>query len=1096
MLLKCCVGCFNPAESDVTTNHESIFSTFDRAYVTAVATDAAIRHVIRRYEAIRLHQYWQDVLGAKSNQGEFIRAFEVNRPNGSPQAAYLGSEAIRALVKDNYVNGPDAVIGLRTIGGLERQREEILTILPSTKLEATPLLVHLGAALGPCFEQMLDSANDIDKFVNEIAEELRSGKAKPYFAFRYNELFAMLWAEGLIQYPLDVWEWSSRHKWIAFKDAIWVGSELAEFISKCASYIPSKRLSRSVGIIYTFLAASSIKCSSALAAPQIDDFSALMLTRLDAQKSKLSENRLFSLRSQLKSCAHGLRLFHNATFPARPILFVKPTPLPDCEAKGSGTFQWLIRAAPSLSAWAESLSCYVAQLKTATTNGQIGRLNSWLDYLLTLSHPPDNPLLVVRRDHIRDPSHPARKTFYATLLDLKVRKGTKSSTLRELRDFFDWFAGTLFEAGDPAYATFKNPIAITDSFGSDDRPRQSPRDALPGYVLDELKEVITEGDFSFARTLGYCNVHVVHNQTGQASIQFYPGYAICLYLMLEAPIRSHQSRWFDSGDLDEFIVDVNSGSRVRNPSVHAIPGRREAVLRTHSDALRSEAWFGLWVNTNKTQAFEREEHGYSIPFASDTAVSLIDKMTIWERTFLPPLTVPTKYYATNQESIVRKMIAQKGPQVAPLFRDPAIAGFEDPIKYAQLVKFYARALMEVQSRIKEKYGLDIRLAEKQADGTIKWLVDLHTLRISGITSMIENGVPLEVVSQFAAGHATVVMTLHYLKYSPAKLREYLRRAHDTARSDCDFVGSEVFFERLDEFAPFILTQGGAGSGPGWDALRERSGLFSIRADGICPGTSCASGGPVDSTRIKHGPVPGGSRCGLCRYWLTGPAHLLGQVAEVNNLAYRIRKCGIEIASLCDQKIACEDSGEKRKALALAVRIDNMRLSLGLDLDEWAARYRYAADSAKLMDQYIAAKGSAEDPRVPILAATTREDLHVTLESAHEFALLDQITQLNEFVSGSENREAFLEKNTILSKMMDANGIRPFLLGLSEQHAREAGNLLSSLILRQVDARQLDGVLDGKIPLQNFPILSNALQFLDRKAAGLDSLSWDDVLRSL
>jgi hypothetical protein len=684
------------------------------------------------------------------------------------------------------------------------------------------------------------------------------------------------------------------------------------------------------------------------------------------------------------------------------------------------------------------------------------------------------------------------------LLAQKKKAGSKNAEIRELRDFFDWFSLTLFEEKEPAAETFKNPVAIGDNFGSDDRPRQSIRNALPGFVLEEMKATLLEDNFAFARTLDMCNLHVIHNQTKLASVEFFPGYAICMYLMLEAPIRSHQSRWFDSGELDEYILDHAVGAFILNPSTQAIRGRREGVLRLQADEVRNDKWYGLWVNTNKTQAFEREEHGYSIPYASDVAVQLIEKMVAWQRTYLPAMTKPIAYYASNQENLLRRAIVDKGPQVTPLFRDPATGAAEHPIKYGQLANFYSKLLLKVQERIKTRYNQDIRLAQvvyTSKRKQIKWLVDLHTLRISGITSMIENGVPLEVVSQFAAGHATVVMTLHYLKYSPAKLRDFLKKAKMAAEANRDFVGSEVFFEKIDEFAPFMLTQSGPGVGPGVEALKEATGLLSVRADGICPGTSCASGGPVDTTRIKHGPVPGGARCGLCRYWITGPAHLLGQVTEVNNLAYRIRKSGLEIAALSDQKISFEDEGEKRKAFDLGIRIDNMHLALGIDLDEWAARYRYAADSVKLMERYLAMRSESGRATVPMLAAEVG-NLQVTLESAHEFFLLDQITQLNEFVSGYENREAQLEKNLILSKMMDANGIRPFLLGLSKQHALEAGNLLSSLILQQVEARLLDDVLNGRLPVSDFPAVSRAIKVLDRQTAGLEVLPWKDLIDSL
>jgi len=115
--------------------------------------------------------------------------------------------------------------------------------------------------------------------------------------------------------------------------------------------------------------------------------------------------------------------------------------------------------------------------------------------------------------------------------------------------------------------------------------------------------------------------------------------------------------------------------------------------------------------------------------------------------------------------------------------------------------------------------------------------------------------------------------------------------------------------------------------------------------------------------------------------------------------------------------------------------------------------------------------------VPFLTASTSHELRVTLEEAHEFALLDQITQMSSFVTGFKNREAELEKNAILSQMMAANGMKPLLLGLNEQEAHEAGNLLSAVVLQQVQSQELGDVLSGNRPISDYPRLAQTIEAL-------------------
>jgi len=419
--------------------------------------------------------------------------------------------------------------------------------------------------------------------------------------------------------------------------------------------------------------------------------------------------------------------------------------------------------------------------------------------------------------------------------------------------------------------------------------------------------------------------------------------------MLETPLRSHQARWLDSGLLDEMVYDPISHTEVKNPSPHAIPGRSEGALHLQRDPLRNQGWLGLWVNTNKTASYDRETVGFLIPYVSDRLATLLTLMIEWQRRYLPPMLCPIPHYSDAHNVMVeRRRLDGKCQQVVPLFRDPFVSHplqlrvrhQNTPFSYNRLAVFYAAVLAETQKRIKAKHGHDIRLVTTGEDGKLRWLVDLHSLRVSGITSMIESGVPLEVVSQFVAGHATLVMTLHYLKYSPLKLREFLADAHEKMLANTDFVGSELFSANLGELAPFMLSQAGAGAGPGFASLKERTGIMTITSEGICPGTSCSTGGPaVDSGGRNHGPVPGGQRCGLCRYWITGPAHLLGQVAAVNNLAYAIRKKGLEVAHLNDQRLDAEDEGNRSKARQLRDRVDILNRELAIDVEEWAARYK-------------------------------------------------------------------------------------------------------------------------------------------------------------
>lgn len=974
----------------------------------------------------------------------------------------------------------------------------VASVMPESRSGLNGVVVLISPVFAPDFREMLDESDLPERFVRRLANAFRNGIRNPDFhPIRYLELLILLWADNLILFPTDFRCWVFRQKWDVLRNEQYSKGK-AHFIKLVTEVLMETNARDFKGRAYGLLTSSSLKTERELSLGLIDAYESL----LQLEVSALNGPALATARSFNTRVGQTYRLLFNQAHPLLAVAVTAtrtPKKTKDSKfVKTNGQFFWLEHASFRLAGWADLMRRYVAQSTNARTTSLITRLNCFADYLLTLENPPSSPMELVRAEHIYDATLVNGHT-YCEYLRKRLGNGDSKSSLSLLRRFLDWYSDYRIALNNTELSAFINPVRPEDSTGTHVRGYgQTSREALPSYVIEELKALLLEDDFAFGRSQRTQYVRVLDSATEKVVRTWFPAQTICLYLMLETPVRSHQARWIDSGDLDEFVYDNDVKRMVRNPSPHAIVGRREAVLRLQHDILRKADWFGMWVNTNKTAAYDGSNVGYCVPYVSDRLTTLLQDMRAWQMRYNRPMKAPIAYYGEKYTSEERKKIAEKGPQVVPLFRDPAQRRHQAPINYDRLVTFYVSALAEVQARIKRKYGHDIHLVKESDNGTLKWTVDLHTLRVSGITAMIENGVPLEVVSQFVAGHATLVMTLHYLKYSPVKLRKMLKDAHEKALENIDFVGSEIFMQNLDTFAPFMLTQVGAGQGAGVGALRERTGIFTINSEGICPGTSCSTGGPLDTTRVMHGPVPGGQRCGLCRYWITGPAHLLGQVAAVNNLAYMIRKKGQEVAKLNDERIDAEDAGDQKKARQIRDRVDVLNRELAIDVEEWTARYRYAEQSVSQLNAYLETKAKldGQDLPVPLLTAGTAAELKVTLEEAHEFALLDHISQMADFVTGFRNRGAELEKNAILSKMLAANGVKPFLFKLSDEQAHEAGNLLSALLLQQVKHRDLDDVLSGRTKLSAYPHLEERLKALESAVDEGTDLALDMDLLSI
>lgn len=1050
-------------------------------------TKEEMKAAIQEYEAIRATEYWKK-LTEKSTHGEYVVGLQGKERNNGFESRWLKSEFMhRAIISEE--KSLKKFLQLRELP-IEEQVAIFEQQKPSSRTEMLELLRCPYEVLAEDFVGALDACATPEDFISELNKFIQQPEKKRLTFQRYAELMTYLWSKNWLLLTSNIAA-TFHMSWSTLTNPVYGGQKYQHIAALHALNAPKRTSDTTWSFVCSFFSCTNTECVRDLSAGAIKAFEEKILQH----RNEKNPNSPIRIASDVRRHTNWLLTSYNIDNPYNQVEIVSANPLQkpaDKDLRFSPEFTWFVLAHPALHLWAEMFKLFVRSLETLRIGPTVNKLNKLADYIGSLENPPTAPWLVERRLHIYDAKLVNTNTFISKFGNMNAKNF--NSHLSTYRKFFNWLRDYLIASDMLNESRFSEPFLESDSKKSSETVGVTTRNSLPAYVLNEIKGGLIDDDFAFPKTLWRTTALLRDNHTGMAIRVYDPARAICLYTLLDTPIRSHQGRWLDSGDLDEFIYDPETGMMVQNPSPDAIKGRRECLLRLEHDALRSDTWLSLWVNTNKTAAYDKPLIGYGIPYVSPKLEELLRMHIAWQRRYLPPLRVPLSYLEFQRDVSAHELPPNiEGPTVVPLFRDSLSREGDGPIKYASLCTFYVKALEEGQRRIEAKYGQKLKLVTYDSEGKAKSLVDLHSLRVSGITNLIEAGVPIEVVQQFVAGHQVLIMTLHYLKYSPEKLRQFIASAHQRMMDDQDFVGSEIFIDSLSEMAPFLLGQDGAGAGAGHEALATRDGIVTVLSDGICPGTSCSNGGPVEAlAQNKYGPVPGGKRCGLCRFWLTGPAHLLGQITAVNNLAYAIRKKGQEVAALNDAKIEAEESGDKLEARRIVHRIELMNRELEIDINEWVARYKYAEESIRLMDDYLAAKAKIiatdSEIRVPMLTPSSNLELKVTLEQAHEFALLDQITQLSSFNTSFENREAELEKNDILSRMMLANGMKPFLLTLNKEQAHEAANLLSALLLQQVKSQELQSVLDGDIPLATFPNLTEAISLLEHQVTSNQTLT--------
>ncbi|PPD31935.1 MAG: hypothetical protein CTY19_12295 [Methylomonas sp.] len=171
----------------------------------------------------------------------------------------------------------------------------------------------------------------------------------------------------------------------------------------------------------------------------------------------------------------------------------------------------------------------------------------------------------------------------------------------------------------------------------------------------------------------------------------------------------------------------------------------------------------------------------------------------------------------------------------------------------------------------------------QCGNPIKARWDIHTLRVSGITALATAGLPIPILAEFLAGHASILMDLYYVKVDKTAVQQMVEQCIHRIHYDPD-INSLACFHHNEELAKHALA-----AHVHQDALLQlantNSGDWLIRDGFLCPcsGSLCHIGSlePVEQRKFEgkyvHGMVEGGEgNCALCRFAVAGPFSLQQQ----------------------------------------------------------------------------------------------------------------------------------------------------------------------------------------------------------------------------
>lgn len=736
-------------------------------------------------------------------------------------------------------------------------------------------------------------------------------------------------------------------------------------------------------------------------------------------------------------------------------------------------FRWLLSQEPDLEDWSKLAREHIAA-NPANWKKRKSAVNLFLIHLM------------------QNPSLPKRPAAYfdirnrpAILFDVPGNKGRQ--TMSVVHEFLEEvLAKTCSVIDDNELPLFLPGFAVPLA-----RPiykgvnkGETHRETMPTRLIRQAMAILTEDDFSWPRKTGKVSDSFRWRNpgTGEFETVWSPvrTYAIILKLLL--PARTHQVRHLDSGQGDTWRYEMDN-RWVANTGLNRPPRPAPVERGVFRKYRRKDGSDGtvLYFNTNKTTDVDSDTQGYVMPWEKDDALRILAAMRDWQEQF-NPVVRPTAWSDIQELKATkhRDDLAKRGANFF-LFRDPCHRHRPDlPVTDVRLRNLWLKLVEELERRLEQAgetlpNGGPIRLilTRDSTGGAQSAVFDLHTLRVTLITAMYEEGVPPEYLMKIV-GHASVLMTLYYTKINVETLSLRMNEAllERQRKAQGEMAG---FLKRASrgELEHVVAHRSPAAL----DAVASGTGMV-VMDHGICPVAmrGCHKGlAVVDPAHglAQHQPVPGGAtNCVRCRFFLTGPAFLFGLEAHVGDLAYRLKnashtfeKAQDRFDALSDAYAIALEAGEpfhRQRNLEIAetafeaatAEVDGIALSL-------QAAYALTEQCIRINNRPSEANG------VALVAVGGLEQVQAVLAECHEFEQIHRICVGATFFDGLNInwRQPNLERARLFDRMLRAAGHEARFSLLDDDDALKVANAMGQFLYARLDRNEVHALADGRTTLR-------------------------------
>ncbi|HDZ3765102.1 TPA: integrase [Vibrio cholerae] len=569
------------------------------------------------------------------------------------------------------------------------------------------------------------------------------------------------------------------------------------------------------------------------------------------------------------------------------------------------------------------------------------------------------------------------------------------------------------------------------------------------------------------------------------------------YALMQLPARGRQIIYCDSGEADLEIANFLQRKIVWEKNKNTLSGLTDyqsMINKTQSGD------FGVYYTSNKTSF---GGSGYKTPFMPIELAYWLIKLRKWQEKY-NPVDKPTKWLDCTRTNLNEAQRKKKGHNCF-LFRDfqenePGIFGGRLTSRLAAALFFSSDDQIVCANYSGKSHHECIHELQQQSSISLKNFKSAYTphcMRVSLINAYAyEFGLPIEIVMKLV-GHSSIIMTIYYHKSDKtgANIKERvtlgekqaLDKSKDTLKSFIESQNIEQCKSQLTANDPEFLST--------LNNTRPASS-YLFRDYGICPvgGGFCSQGGDhvAMKTNIYH-PVPSGhlgeQNCIQCRFFITGPAFMMGLSAlfnelslevhtqslryhrlesELNDITKKIDVISHEIyeKNLKNTEISCLENNHftlqsERRRLNSEIEVRAKKIDLYLcDIN---AIYKHILNCQTIIFQ----ESSSEDTKLQLIVPRNLS-VNFEISEVSAFQQLSEVCENAELYHSCTDEHAVTRRSQLLDKMLIKNGISPKFLHLNETEQLIVGNQMTQLMLTRLKCWEtIDLLMDGKLSLNDF-----------------------------